>query len=426
MKLRPFVLPVVCAALAAPGAAWAQSAGLPSANQRQPSAAASFDSGASTGARAKFEPVDGKVYHGASVPKTWDEGGLRAELETYRKFAGKRVSVVTWFASLYDQGRQSSWKTNYLPNLQRVQRLGAMSLVKFSTQDPAFESNGKIAKMDAIARGVHDNYFAEFADTVKAFGGPVFISINHEMNGFWYPYSQTNSAPEAKTGMTPADFKAMWRRVAGIFRERGASNVAWVWSPNVPEVANGTTSSQYYPGDDVVDWIGPSFYSGNTIADLRPLYSAYATRKPFFITEWATSTEKNQYNRRFAGEAAWVRTFFKGIEDTYPRVKAISWFQWKKSDGDHLLQRVPEQATSYAEAIQKPRYVDLANAPAGTETPDRGKIALVGEEPVLNEVPRIEGGRAERPPVEAVKTERRARRRITLEAVRTETVRVER
>src|SRR6478609_2281829 len=57
------------------------------------------------GPRAKFEPAGDRVYHGASVPDTWDENGLRSQVQQYQKLAGKRLSVVTWFASTYEMGR---------------------------------------------------------------------------------------------------------------------------------------------------------------------------------------------------------------------------------------------------------------------------------------------------------------------------------
>ncbi len=352
-------------------------------------------------AQAKFEPPGDKVYHGASLPRVWDQG-LLSEIADYSKVAGKKLSIVTWFASYYENGsaRPTSWKQNYLPNLYRVRDAGAMSLIKFSTQDNQYAATGQVAKTSEIASGKYDSYFSDFADTIKLFGGPVFISFDHEMNGNWYPYSQgyTGAKP---VGATAKDYIAAWRHVVGLFKARGANNVAWVWSPNVPDV-DATPASDYYPGDDVVDWVGASFYSGNVMANLRTFYQEYAAKKPIFITEWATAPEKSRYyGASYPGDAAWVRSFFKSIETNYPRVKAISWFQWKQADGDYLLQRVPEQAQSYNIAIQKPRYIAEAQPAAGTVTPSRPPLIPDGREIVLSESPR-----AERPKAETIRNER--------------------
>ena len=225
---------------------------------RAPIASARAPIAASGGARAKYEPAGDTVYHGASLPDAWSENGLRRQISDYNAAAGKKISVVTWFASAYEKGRMTNWRSSYSPNLERVKRLGAVSLIKFSTQDYVYDETKKMADLKSISRGTWDEYFKGAALAVKDFGGPVFISINHEMNGNWYPYSQ--SYPGSTT--TAADFVAAWQRIVTIFNQNGAGNVAWVWSPNVPDVG-GIGYASYYPGDEYVDWIGVSLYSGN-------------------------------------------------------------------------------------------------------------------------------------------------------------------
>jgi hypothetical protein len=334
--------------------------------------------------RAKFEPDTGKVLHGAALPQYWNEAQLKQQFDTFQKYSGKRTAVVTWFASLYEMGRMTSWRQNYAMNLQRVRKMNAVSLIKFSVQDYAYNQTKKIARTKDIALGVYDAYFQEFAHTVKDFGGPVFISINHEMNGTWYPYSEAYP----NSGVTSADFIASWRRIADIFRQAGANNVAWVWSPNVPDVGP-VPAAKYYPGDDYVDWVGVSFYSGNAADALDPIYKTYAARKPIFITEWATAPEKSQYYPAYPGDAKWVANVFKALDTRYPRVKAISWFQYDKDDGNYLLQRVNAQQQQYSVEMQNPRYIDdagnlVAKNPGGYESVPLREVgpALVLNEPV--------------------------------------------
>jgi hypothetical protein len=128
--------------------------------------------------------------------------------------------------------------------------------------------------------------------------------------------------------------------------------------PDVGPVASG----KYYPGDDYVDWIGVSFYSGNQPTALDTLYRSYSQRKPFFITEWATAPQQSRYNPKFPGDAAWINQFFQALETRYRRVKAISWFEWKTQDGNFLLQRTPAQQQAYARHIRKARYLGKAEA----------------------------------------------------------------
>ena len=343
-----------------------------------------------TAPRAKYEPAGDAVYHGASLPDAWSENGLRRQISDYNAAAGKKISVVTWFASAYEKGRMTSWSQSYVPNLARVKRLGAVSLIKFSTQDYAFDQTHKMADLKSIGRGTWDEYFKQAALSIQQFGGPVFISINHEMNGNWYPYSQ--AYPGATT--TAADYVAAWQRIVTIFNQNGATNVAWVWSPNVPDVG-GIGYQNYYPGDAFVDWIGVSLYSGNDATAMDDIYGKFADKKPFFITEWATAPEKNQYNPQFPGEVAWVREFFETLNQRYPRVKAISWFNWNQGDGDYRLQRVPEQAKAYANDVAASRYLDSAADLVGDnsrpaiprlDVPQR-EVILRDVTPVVNPTP---------------------------------------
>ncbi|RYX86193.1 hypothetical protein EON83_02930 [bacterium] len=360
-----------------------------------------------TGPKAKFEPEGNAVYHGASLPDTWSENGLGRQIKQYNDAAGKRISVVTWFASAYEKGSLTSWRQNYSSSLARVQRLGALSLIKFSTQDYAFDSTHKMLDLKDIAAGTWDDYFIEAARTVRDFELPVFISIDHEMNGTWYPYSQ--AYPGSKT--TAADYVAAWKHIVDVFRKQGASNAAFVWAPNVPDVG-GIPYTSYYPGDDYVDWVGISFYSGNTMSAMDEIYRQLAPRKPFFITEWATATEKNKFNSLFPGEVEWVEQFFAALETRYPRVKAISWFNWQNGDGDYRLTRVPAQAQAYAKDIAESRYMsspgDKVTRVNAIETP---RLDVVPNEIVKREKPAAPPPpviipRIVLPPIEQIMSER--------------------
>lgn len=425
-QLKSHLIPVTAAlvlAASAPQSAQAQSGGAMSYPSTRPAPSGSVPG--ATGGGGKFEPANG-VYHGASVPGTWDASSLSSQIQQYQKFAGKRLSVVTWFAAVYNNGRMTSWHNEYLGPLQRVKNAGALSLIKFSVQDSSFSQTKKIASLKEITQGVYDAYFEEAADAVHEFGGPVFISINHEMNGTWEPFSEAydgSQGPAPK--VTASDFILAWRHMVDIFRRKGANNAAFVWSPNVPDVGP-VPFTKYYPGDEYVDWVGASFYSGNPIENLDQIYRTYAARKPIFITEWATGADKNKYYVGFPGEAKWVDSFFKSLNTRYPRVKAISWFQWDKTqygESNYQLQRDAAQQQVYATDIQNPRYLDSPGSTGGTastgiETP---LVESVPREVVLNEARPVVA-----PPRAAPAPQAPAAPRIHLQIVPLEKVRTER
>jgi hypothetical protein len=95
----------------------------------------------------------------------------------------------------------------------------------YSTPAPASSWEPYDTSPAAIADGHSDAYITRFARAVRALNVPVVISFGHEMNGNWYPWETTQS--------TPAEFVAAWRHIHDLFIQAGASNVIWVWNPNI-------------------------------------------------------------------------------------------------------------------------------------------------------------------------------------------------
>jgi cellulose synthase (UDP-forming) len=92
------------------------------------------------------------------------------------------------------------------------------------------------------ANGKYDDVIRSAAETVAAIDQPILIRFAHEMDitGL-YPWS----------GKFDDRYIAAYQHVVDIFREEGATNVLWVWSPG------GTLDAgRYYPGDAYVDYVG--------------------------------------------------------------------------------------------------------------------------------------------------------------------------
>ena len=87
------------------------------------------------------------------------------------------------------------------------------------------------------------------------------------MNGRWYPWGVGNR------GTTAAEYVAMWRHVHNVFASVGASNVTWVWCPNVNASDTFKRLSALYPGNAYVGWTCIDGYNG----DIRGSASASCT-----------------------------------------------------------------------------------------------------------------------------------------------------
>ncbi|HUD05439.1 MAG TPA: glycosyl hydrolase [Candidatus Saccharimonadales bacterium] len=173
---------------------------------------------------------------------------------------------------------------------------------------------------------------------VKKFGAPVFIRLDWEFNGTWYPnYGHCG-------GETSADYIASWQYVVNQFRAAGLTNkVAFVWAPN----DDGTSDPQWYPGNGYVDWMAIDSYPtvGNVNGELVGLNAvaqfASQNNKPMALAEWATPTNT----------ASLVNDYFHWQQSYPDTVKANLWFNFKTP---YLLQDYPAVQQAYQSFVQGP------------------------------------------------------------------------
>ena len=187
----------------------------------------------------------------------------------------------------------------------------------------------------AIANGDYDGYLHDVARSGAAFGQPVLLLPAHEMNGDWYPWGL------GVNGNTPGDYIRAYRHIVRIFRQEGASNVKFVWAPNV-----GTFSS-LYPGDKYVDFLGLDGYNWgakyNEWDSFDQVFgSSYdemvrLSNKPIIIPEFAS-------NQDGGDKPTWIRDAFSNhLATRYPHLRGIAWFNinketdWRVDSSDATL-----------------------------------------------------------------------------------------
>ncbi|HEY3239021.1 MAG TPA: glycosyl hydrolase, partial [Acidimicrobiia bacterium] len=101
-----------------------------------------------------------------------------------------------------------------------------------------------------------DDVIRRTGEAFKAFGHEFFMRYCWEMDG----------NKRAGTVGNPETFVAAWRKIYDIIvNQVGAKNVVWVWCGNAAHFKrpndNGHFAFEYYPGDDVVDWISSDGYN---------------------------------------------------------------------------------------------------------------------------------------------------------------------
>lgn len=174
------------------------------------------------------------------------------------------------------------------------------------------------AGMRAVTAGSFDAYLDRWAAAAKKVGRPLLVRLGHEMNDpYRYPWGPQNNAPQ--------DFIAAWQHVVGRFRQQGATNVLWVWSPHP-----AYPFADYYPGDAFVDWVGVGTLNYGTVAAWSQWWSftdifgkhypQLATyKKPIMLTELGSLQVGGSRSEWFAEALA-------NLPTKYPLVKSVVFY----------------------------------------------------------------------------------------------------
>jgi hypothetical protein len=305
--------------------------------------------------------VNGTIYGRRDSP--WDSGTV----ERFQDDTGKKPSILHY-------GQPPPWEQPFdAPTANLVEARGDIPAIDMSTKGVA---------LGAIAAGRFDSSISAWAQAAKAWGHPFFLLLNEEMNGTWYPYSPGHN------GNTAADFVAAWRHMHDVFVAEGATNVTWVWCPNVIDPSGrGTPLGQLYPGDAYVDWVGLNGYNWGgkgwqSFAELfGPSYEALrrlAPAKPILIGETASAEAGGS-------KAAWITNALAiQLPHNFPQIKALLWFNWRVYDKgawrEWPIESSPAAQKAFAKAIGSPYY---ASGGKFGQLPLLGKVQPLSSEPPL-------------------------------------------
>jgi beta-mannanase len=267
--------------------------------------------------------------------------GSVAAIDDAERAAGRHVDQVMWYVHW-----GGPWSTFNAADVRSVIGRGSTPVITWMSDDPSATSQGAYTAQ-AILGGRYDAYIRAWAAGLRDAGGAVLLRLDHEMNGNWYSWSP------GVNGQTAAGYVAVWRHVHDIFAAAGATNVQWVWSPNIAFPGSAPLAG-LYPGDAYVDRVGIDGYNWGA-SDRAHTWQSFAgvfdatlsqvaalTSRPTMIAEVA-STEMG------GDKAAWIGDFFAGLA----RRPAISGFVWFDADKetDWRLDSSPPARSSFAAGL---------------------------------------------------------------------------
>jgi hypothetical protein len=205
-----------------------------------------------------------------------------------------------------------------------------------------------------IMNGSFDAYITKFGKAMADQKLPVALRFAHEMNGHWYPWS------EQCPGNHPGDYVKAWIHVHDLVTAAGATNVIWVWSPNILRPVPNVSIKALYPGDAYVDWIGLVGYAvhettASAVFDPTITVIRRFSALPIVLTETGVQSGP--------AKPGWIANFFTWLART-PSVVGFVWFEYSREQGgsgDWRLTETPESAAAFRDSIAK---VQLAGPPA--------------------------------------------------------------
>ena len=190
----------------------------------------------------------------------------------------------------------------------------------------AANTDGSVVRWSAIANGSQDAWIRARADAFKSFGSPIYLTFHHE--------------PEDDLSRfgTAADYASAFRHVVTVFRSRGVTNVAFVWTMMAWtfDPRSGKDPNSYYPGDSYVDFIGSDGYNwypgraGDSWASFLTIFQpsedfAIAHGKPWMAVEYGVQEDRAIPGRK----GQWFRDSLATIK-SWPELKAVIYYDEKK------------------------------------------------------------------------------------------------
>ncbi|MBF0474734.1 MAG: hypothetical protein HQK59_02705 [Deltaproteobacteria bacterium] len=293
----------------------------------------------------------GKIYLGVFDN---DKEKSLSDLSGVKKFeqdAGKKVAIIHVFQAWGALDGRNQFDSNAM---DMIRKHGSIPLLTWAPRALHKKENQPEFALRNIIDGKFDDYITKYALDIKAWDHPLFLRFAHEMNGTWYPWSETVN------GNHTGEYVQAWRHVHDIFSREHVRNVTWVWCPSRKQT-NPQKLHNLYPGDEYVDWLGMDGFNDTRKRPWQSLEALFGdiyreltniSAKPVMIAEFASMEDGGN-------KARWIRRALNvTIPERFPHVFAVVWLNHKFSpELDWRIESSTTAQQAFAEAVSSPSYI---------------------------------------------------------------------
>lgn len=179
-----------------------------------------------------------------------------------------------------------------------------------------------------IIDGTHDDTIDQLGRFIDRASRPVFLRIGYEFDGPWNHYN-------------PEQYIGAYRHIVDRLRLSGVDGFASVWQSATSTwgTHEGRHFSEWYPGDDYVDWMGTSYFVFNETVHDEFLNFARKRSKPVMIAEsspqgydldeltFSGPTDGVEFESKSADQIweEWFGPFFQYIHSNGDVIRAVAY-----------------------------------------------------------------------------------------------------
>lgn len=247
----------------------------------------------------------------------------------------KKIKYVNYFQAWATDG---STTPSSMPGTSPVTLINN-GYTPIITWEPMFTGYSRLdpvqPRLSNIINGDYNTYIDAFADQVKLLPDTVIIRLMHEFEGDWYPWSISQN------GGNPSLYVTAYRKIVDRFRNRGVTNVQWMWCVNsdyAPYRAYNWVIGAY-PGDNYIDIVATDIYNNhepislpwwksfkNQLAESYYYLTKYIPNKPLYICEVGCRERYSSENPASESKGDWYARMDKEMQSNFHKARALIFF----------------------------------------------------------------------------------------------------